>query len=509
MNKEISDMVPEVDKKLSNGNSSAPEQQSDPINPLEKAWNYPLMDAIVNRRSRRFSLGAEMNGGGLAYKSQEAPVSLSTLEEALLITAGTGITGYALGELPYTAGDKHEAGGGNVMAALTGRTVASADAVHGTALFVINDEGTYLLRRPQDFPQIDIGDLGEMTSNQQVAELYKRLRIQISDKRTTIPREVPHMFPFNKWSSNLPGSTYFVPASDMTGLYINLLLSAFDEQMGLFILDERNGYAPAGIGKFGKSRGGKLHDDPKPVDHRVGTVQLIELINAEFMVAEQAFIGHNMMLAEQAMGLGGWSHFATARDASWFEAFNFRMGVQPLSRTIGSGLFGVLLRKVLGRADGLVSAIDNFDISWRTMVLNLFNQNIKTPIPLGFEHNGEVLLKPYCPPYYKNMEEAVLAFIDTKFARIKDGAAASNWKDPQAIGAAIPKFSDECIAATIAYCDYIYNRYGRFPAYNGAFRMTLAHQAHHLDLAFYDKFYKPGAYTETQAKHMDLWHEAG
>lgn len=482
------------------------EPNGDMNGPLERAWEYSFMDAIVNRRSRRFSMGAEMNGGGLAYKSRHIPVPLSTLEEALLITAGTGITGYALGELPYTAGEKHEAGGGNVMAALTGRTVASADAVHGTALFVINDNGTYLLRRPQDFPQLDVADLGELSLRRRVEELYQRLRIKLSDERTTIPREVPHMFPFNKWSTNLPGSTYFVPASDLTAMYINLLLSAFDEQMGLFILDERNGYAPAGIGKFGKSRGGRLHDDPKPVDHRVGTVQLIELINSEFMLAEQAFIGHNMMLAEQAMGLGGWSHFATARDASWFEAFNFRMGVQPLSRTIGNGLFGMLLRRILRRADGLTRAIDAFDVRWRTTVLNLFGQNIQTPIPLGLELNGEVLLKPYCPPYYKSMEEAVLSFIDAKFSRIKDGVEASRWKDPQTIGASIPKFSDECIAATIAYCEYIYNRYGRFPAYNGAFRMTLAHQAHHLDLDFYDRFYKPGAYTGTQAEHMARWH---
>ena len=35
---------------------------------------------------------------------------------------------------------------------------------------------------------------------------------------------------------------------------------------------------------------------------------------------------------------------------------------------------------------------------------------------------------------------------------------------------------------------------------------TLAHQAHHLDLEFYDKFYQPGAYTETQGNHMEQWH---
>jgi hypothetical protein len=31
-------------------------------------------------------------------------------------------------------------------------------------------------------------------------------------------------------------------------------------------------------------------------------------------------------------------------------------------------------------------------------------------------------------------------------------------------------------------------------------------QAHHLDLEFYERFYKPGAYLETHAKHMERWH---
>jgi hypothetical protein len=70
----------------------------------------------------------------------------------------------------------------------------------------------------------------------------------------------------------------------------------------------------------------------------------------------------------------------------------------------------------------------------------------------------------------------------------------------------IPAFSDECIAATVAYCTYIYKTYGRFPAYFGPLRTTLAHQAHHLELDFYDKFYQPGAYTSTQAAHMEQWH---
>ena len=53
--------------------------------------------------------------------------------------AGCGITGPVLAELPYDSGDEHGAGGGNIMINPVGRTVASGDAVHAVAPFVIND----------------------------------------------------------------------------------------------------------------------------------------------------------------------------------------------------------------------------------------------------------------------------------------------------------------------------------------------------------------------------------
>jgi hypothetical protein len=31
-------------------------------------------------------------------------------------------------------------------------------------------------------------------------------------------------------------------------------------------------------------------------------------------------------------------------------------------------------------------------------------------------------------------------------------------------------------------------------------------QAHHLDLDFYDRFFKPDAYLRTHAEHMQRWH---
>jgi hypothetical protein len=62
------------------------------------------------------------------------------------------------------------------------------------------------------------------------------------------------------------------------------------------------------------------------------------------------------------------------------------------------------------------------------------------------------------------------------------------------------------IEATIAYCEYVYQRYGRFPAYPPPFRTVLGFQASHLDLEFYHRFYRPEALSETQRRHMETWH---
>jgi len=456
---------------------------SDEQAPLDRMLSYPLLDALANRRSRRFSLGAALPGGGLAYESRKAPVPLSKLEEAMLAFAACGLTGLCLGDLPFAAGGRHEAGGGNVIATLTGRTGASADAVHGTAVFVVNDDATYLLRRPQDFSLADVDALAGLGRERRFEEIYDRIRLKVRDGRTSIPREVPFVFPFNKWSTNVPGATYFLPVSDLSGMYINVVLSVFDEQMAMFLVDERNNFRPAGVERFGRSRGGRLHDDPD--GNRVLPVLGVEAIMLEFLLAEQAFIVHNLSLAEQAMGLGGWTHYATGTETGWTEALGFRTGSQRLSQIMRARRLKRLLLKLTGK-----------DRSY--------------PHTLGLTVDGVDVIKPFCPPYYRSMEEAVLAYVEFKRANVSEArlsaAYAGSWKDPLAVQQTIPGFSTECVEATIAYCTYLFETYGRFPAYFGPMRTSLAHQAHHLDLDFYDEFYRPGAYTDEHAKHMDIWH---
>jgi hypothetical protein len=431
--------------------------------------SYPLLEALISRRSRRFAKGMSMNGGPLAYESEKEPEPLSLEEVAALAFAGSGVTGPTLAELPYESGGKIEAGSGNIIINLVGRTVASAEAVHATILFVMGEEGAWMLKRPQDYPRARIADLVRMAREGRFTDLYEEARIQVSDRRPDPPRELPFVLPLNKWSANVPGTTYFLPVAEISGFTINFLLSAFSEEFSIFVLDERNGFKPAGIAKFARSKGGHLQDDPKA--GRYITISIVETWLYEFVAIEQGGMLQNLALMGEALGLGGFSHFA-AHPFAWFEALDFRMRDIPFSRTIGAGSLRKTLIRILGK-------------------------ELTVPTAVGFERNGEALIKPYCPPYYRNMEEAVLAFVDYKYSQgrgtLRDGGASTSWKDGAGVQAGIPPYSDATIAATIAYCEYVHNRYGRFPANSGPFRTVLAHQSHRLDEDFYERFYKPEA----------------
>ena len=439
--------------------------------------DYPLVSALLERRSRRFGKGMTLDGGPLAHRSAHPPEPLTLEEEAALAFAGCGTTGYALAELPYRAGDVSGGGGGNIMIRFIGRTVASGHALHYVVVFVMNDDGVWMLKRPQDFTPAEMPELIKAARERRFVDLYQRSRVRIADRRVDVPREEPFVPSFNKWSANVPGTTYFLPVNEFSADYINVLLAAFSDEFGYFLIDERNGFNPAGIGRFARSRGGHLYDDPKR--GLVATVGFFETWLYEFAAIEQGGILQNLGLMTQALGLGGFPHFA-AHPFSWFQALNFRMETIPFSRTIGAGP----LKKA---------------------VITLLGKDFAIPSAVGLERNGEVLIRPYCPPYYATMEEAVLAFVRTKYAEgtgaFRDGGAATAWKNGGVVQSGIPPYSDKAIAATIAYCEYVYQRYGRFPANSGPFRTILAYQAHHLDLEFYDRFYRPEAVTETQREH--------
>jgi hypothetical protein len=209
----------------------------DDSNLITQFKDYPLLKALTERRSRRFAKGMTLNGGPLAFTSSYPSQPLSLEQEAILAFAACGVTGYALAELPFQTGSGSESGSGNIMTHFIARTVASGDAMHAVTLFVINDEGTWMVKRPQDHQRADIPQLIQKARDLKLLELYEESRIRIADQRVDIPRQIPYVPAFNKWSANVPGTTYFLPVNEFTALYINILLSAFDDDFAYFIVD--------------------------------------------------------------------------------------------------------------------------------------------------------------------------------------------------------------------------------------------------------------------------------
>ncbi len=445
---------------------------------LSAVARYPLLDALRERRSRRFGVGMEMETGPLAYRSRRPPLRLTEEEEALLAFAACGLTGYAAADLVYEPGE-----GGTILAGLVGRTAASGDAIATVSVVVANEDATWLLERPRDFDRRELPELFDLARRGEFVELYRRSRVKILDGRVNPPLHPFFNLDVNRWSLYDPASTYFLPVNELTFLYINGVLEILGESTGAFIVDERAWLKPAGLKKFAKSKGGHLHDDPN--DERVLTIQQLETLVTEFVTVEQGMVLQNLALMAQALGLGGFPHWA-AHPFGWLEALGFQTRRIRGSRYLGiNRLLGALARLV-GKDPEVVYAE-------------------------GLERGGKPLLTPYCPPWYESMEAAVRAVVELKFGPegvFRAGTAASAWREPGRIAASARPPSAAAIDATIAYCEYVWRRYGRFPAYPPPFRTILGFQAGHVDVDFYDRVYRPEVLSETQRRHMETWHGA-
>jgi hypothetical protein len=439
---------------------------------VERWDTLPLVEALRARRSRRFGLGMRMDGP-LSFESHHDPVPLTEEEQAILAFAASGITGHALNDLTLGPGR-----GGSMMSGLVGRTVASADAVQSVALIVTDDTGTWLLRRPQDVTAEVLADVIDLSGRGDVVAMYRMLRIRLSDRRARIPQEPPGSVALNRWSFNAPGSTYFLPIRDVGYLMINGLLEILNEDTRAFIVDDRAMYRPAGLARFSRRRGGHLEDDLRL--GRAMPIEAVERVVSELVTVEVGMMLQNLGLACEALGIGGFPNFAMV-DAGWWEALGFRTMSMPASRFL--------------RVPLPVRA-----------ALRLKRQNIVMRYPIGLEVDGETILRSYAPPYFPSMRAAVEAVVEWKFGAqgiYRGRATESAWRNPAGISEGIAGISDPAIEATVAFCKYVFDRYGRFPAYLSPFSTFAGFQAVHVDIDFYDRHYRPEVLTDAHRRHFD------
>jgi hypothetical protein len=422
---------------------------------VEAAWNFPLFEAIAGRRSRRFGLGMELSHGPFSYKSDKDPVPLDEAETAMLIAAATGVTGAILCEGEFQGG----------MVKSVGRPHPSAVGSHRTELFFTNDDGVFLFRGTQQ-QMTKMKEYETVEDRNKVLDFYRKYTVKLSDKRLDLPRKTPGLFHHNLWVTNKPGTTLFMPVTDISKDLIRLMINMSDPKGGryiagggYYILDERKGMQPAGCEKWAQKG---LLDKNKPLP-----LGALEKIIVSWLCAEGAMMGTLMQLAMAAMGVGGWMH-------GGFTPLVV-MGGTPVCKGLG-------FRFVQGKSEPL-------------------------PNPVGLDGYFE----GYCPPYYKTMGDAVEA-------AVKDmGESLDEWERrgmvlPHTITnkefeKGVPGVSDEGIQCVQDICTYIYETYGKFPAFNDTMHLLYFIQAHHLDLDFYDKYFKKGSYLQTHQNHFDLWHK--
>jgi len=217
-----------------------------PSDLLDRAWSYPLFEALYGRRSRRFGLGFEMPEGPFRYKSAHEPVPLNEIEEALLVGAGAGFSGLALWDLPTPAPYRRR----------SGRTFPTTRPGGHTALFLTNDEGLYVL--DGNVAASKLREIKTPDERTELLEAYRAQRRELRRGRLDIPRRIPPMSGHDVWDSNRPGSTLFLPVCDVSASLISLIAQFVDPALrryapaggGINIVDDRHAYRPAGMERW-------------------------------------------------------------------------------------------------------------------------------------------------------------------------------------------------------------------------------------------------------------------
>jgi hypothetical protein len=412
--------------------------------------SFPLMEALLGRRSRRFFMGAEIPDGVFAYKSAHKPLPLTDFEKMLVVSACGGNTSWH--HLIYRAA-RYAPHLSNYAGAAGGRVFPSAAGFHTSKTFFTDDEGLYVLEM-RDAPAFDdrAGD-GSLDLEAFVDNARKRVR-KLQDGRLKLPSEVPYTEAHNTWVFNKPSTLVVIPVGDLSQHV--LLNICYMLQNGLVLYDDINKRPIPGIEQFNDI-----------VDAgNVWPITFVEQWSLSELTVELGTSCYAGVLMLQAMGLGGWM-------------FN---GVDPFAMLGASGNPEV---------PGLGFRYDRDD-RW------------PYPNPTGLEG----VMEGYCPPHYQDMRAAVDALCERKFG--PGGPfhpdTPGPWQDSRKVRSAA-RVHDERFRECVAFqAQYLYDTFGKFPGTLPSMFLIMYLQAHHLDLDFYDRFYKPGAYLNTHARHMANWH---
>jgi hypothetical protein len=417
---------------------------------FQDVLNFGLIESLLGRRSRRFFMGAEISDGVFAYRSRQNPVPLSDLEKMLVVAACGGNTSWH--HMIYR-GALYAPHLSNYSGAAGGRVFPSAAGFQTSQTFFTDDDGVYVLEM-RDAPAFaDRGGDGSLNMDGFVNNVQERVR-KLQNGRLRIPSQVPITEAHNTWVFNKPSTLVVIPVGDLSQHV--LLNVCYMLQNGLVLYDDINKRAIPGVDQF------KDIVDTK----NVWPIAFVEQWSLSELTVELGTSCYAGTLMLQAMGLGGW----------------MLNGVDPFALLGASGD---------PQVPGLGFRYDE-DERW------------PYPNPTGLEG----VMEGYCPPHYPNMRAAVEAVCERKFG--PGGPfhpdTPGPWKDSSKVRSAAQVHDERFRDCVALQTQYVYDTFGKFPGTVPSMFLIMYLQAHHIDLEFYNTFFKPGSYLETHATHMDRWH---
>ena len=416
---------------------------------LKEATEFPLFSALYGRRSRRFGWGMEIPKGPLQFKSDKPPTPLDEFERSLLISAGLGVSGLHDG-IPYS---EAETGLATYSARYTGRTLPTAAGIGNADLFYTEDSGTYFVST-RDANTDGNWAHERLSEPERVIGAVAGHTRKLSDKRVELPRGEPHYSAHNVWNANVPGSTVFIPVANVAEQLLGFMFIVLGS--GYTIWDDQHGRPAGDLEPFFKS--GLLNPEKKyPLSY-------MEQYILTCSGVEMGDMGHNMVLALQTIGLGGW----------------FFSGISPFS------LMGA----------GAAKGVPGLGFRFQT------NPKWGVPNPIGLDG----VYEGYCPPYHKDMRAAVEAYVKLKFGPggTYDPKSPGPFLDNEKIKGTAQPPEPELLEAVVKVAEYIYATYGKFPGTVPSIYVRFYVQAHRLETAFYDKFVRD-PYLATHARSVGRW----
>lgn len=443
-----------------------------------------LPQLLATLRSRRVAMGYQIEGGEeetsaagrplrqtkgpLAFVSEHPVVPLTEVEEAIVAWSACGPNGMAHWDIAST-------GGFHELVGIAGRTAAGPGNSFAHDLLVIKDEGAFLYN-PGDERERLVEIQGEEDYHK-ILDWYRGGMRKIMDGRPDIDwaLRVPGapnatLFGPYQYNVNRPGTTWFIPITDHGWLYFSVMLNIFDA-WHIYLTDDKTG-EPAGTAAWVKE--GQL-EFPITISQFEQFIFQVETYPPGSMV-------QNMRLAAESMGLGNWIF------CGFFD--DILMGAFP---DVARGL-GFKHEPLNERAPLASGALKTFGI-----------KGIKEATYIPSEK-------------YPDARAVVNAMMEEKYGTGRTMSTGDdNWMLTHGgpftaetvrtlVNSPQLRVSDYAVEACVAYFDYCVQNYGQCPVYFNPMQCNFGAVVHHVDPAFYEKYYDGSSVTPSIRQHMGTWH---